>query len=478
MGGGAAAATDSAMVAIAAGRQTPAVCACPQPYDPETPPGVAWQGPAPAPDLPGIAGHLAPVLWFSSDEPLLLLRANTPIPSAHPSDAPRATAVVYYQATEIVLRGSERVIGTGETDARFFDKVDHFILKYFFYYDEDRGLNPHAHDLEAISVLVHLERTVDGCPRLRVQRIEGHAHGLHWYSNILRVERDTVFPMTVLVEEGKHSSVPDRNGDGIYTPGYDVNTRVNDAWGLRDVLGSSMLLGARYTAGMSKPRIDPFRLLPLAGAPMCGEPRTNRSDDTLSLGRYLLRAASSVPSGVPPGPDGARLRAMMRYHRFGADWPAEQYASDVARQLLNPENAFKWISAVNARLDSSRVLASVQGPGLDLREIWLVPRVLAGRGWGVEALVTPSASRWADWYVLAGYERGLTPPETGTLPGDESRNGFASEIGFKLRVTVPARARWALLGYHFGGVRLGVRVNGFSRLRHPRLIVEIGAGAF
>ena len=54
-----------------------------------------------------------------------------------------------------------------------------------------------------------------------------------------------VFPVRVLVEEGKHASILDRNGDGVYTPGYDVNSRVNDAWGLRDVLGSSVLMGAR-----------------------------------------------------------------------------------------------------------------------------------------------------------------------------------------------------------------------------------------
>lgn len=92
-------------------------------------------------------------------------------------------------------------------------------MKYFFYYDEDRGLSPDTHDLEAISVLIYLERSPSGCPRIRVSRIEGLAHGLDWYSNFLRVEGDTVFAITVLVEEGKHASVPDRNADGLYTPG-------------------------------------------------------------------------------------------------------------------------------------------------------------------------------------------------------------------------------------------------------------------
>ena len=41
--------------------------------------------------------------------------------------------------------------------------------------------------------------------------------------------------VTLLVEEGKHAVAPDRNADGVYTPGYDVNKRIKDAWGVRDV---------------------------------------------------------------------------------------------------------------------------------------------------------------------------------------------------------------------------------------------------
>lgn len=453
-------------------------CTCPPPLAAGTPPGVSWQGAESAPDLPAIAELLAPVLWFSSDEPLIILRNGGPIPHPHPADAPSASAVVYYQATDIVLRGRERVVGTGESDAQFFAKTDHFVLKYFFYYDEDRGLRPHAHDLEAISVLVHLERTAGGCHRIRVARIEGHAHGLHWYSNIQRVERDTVFPITVLVEEGKHASLPDRNADGVYTPGYDVNTRVNDAWGLRDVLGSSVLLGSRYTASMSKPRTEAFRLLPPSDAPLCGQRGIPRSGSTTYLGRYELRPASTVGAEFPEVPERRRLQDMMRFHRFGAAWPPEQHNSDVARELSDPENAFKWVSAVNARIDSRWLGASIQGPGLDLREVWLVPRLLVNRGWGFEAMITPSASRWADWYVAGGYERGLTPPDAESEATSASRNGFGGEIGLKLRVTLSGRARWAALGYRFAGVRLGVRANGFSRLRQPRLVIEIGAGAF
>jgi hypothetical protein len=456
-----------------------AACRCPDPFAPGTPPGVVWQGPTPAPDLPALARLLAPALWFSSDEPLLVFRRES-IPQPHPCDRSADRAVVYYQATQIVLRSGERVEGTGESDPRFFDKVDHFVLKYFFYYDEDRGLSPHPHDLEAVTMLVYLERAGTNCVRVRVARVEGLAHGLDWYSNILRVERDTVFPVMVLVEEGKHASVPDRNADGVYTPGYDVNARVNDAWGLRDVLGSSRLLGARYSASMSKPRVDAFRLLPPEDAPLCTEHRRGRGDTDRALGRYELRAATAVPVCQPADPESRRLLEMMRYHRFGSQWPADQYESDLARELSDPENAFRWVSAVNARFESRRAGASIQGPGFDLREVWLVPRAhVVGRGWAVEGLVTPSASRWVDWYAAVGYERGLAnTPDDAARDGARTVSGFGGELGLKFRVAAPGRTRWAVLGYRFGGLRLGLRASGFWRLREPRVIVEIGAGAF
>src|SRR5262245_60608454 len=45
-------------------------------------PGILWQGPERL-GLRDIAGLLAPVLWFSADEPLLD-EGHGPIPSAHP----------------------------------------------------------------------------------------------------------------------------------------------------------------------------------------------------------------------------------------------------------------------------------------------------------------------------------------------------------------------------------------------------------
>ncbi len=457
----------------------PDSCACPDPFAPETPEGVIWQGLGPAPDLPALAHLLAPVLWFSSDEPLLMRRGQAAIPEPHPCDAPSEQPVVYYQVSDIVLRTQERVEGSGETDARFFEKVDHFALVYFFYYREDFGFGRHHHDLEAIRVLAYLDVIGDDCFRVRVRRVEGLAHGSEWYTNILRTERDTVYPLTILVEEGKHASVPDRNADGVYTPGYDVNRRVNDAWGLRDVFGSAVLLGASYSASMSKPRAEEFRLLPPNDAPVCGGPWRRRASAAAPLGRYELRAAAGVPLCRPRVPEPGRLLGMMRDNRFGAAYPANQYESDLQRELSDPENALRWISGINARVESNRVGVTVQGPGLDLPEFWLVPRAHFDRGWAVEALLTPSASRWIDWYAAVGYERHRARPRAAIGPDERSaERHLASELGVKFRVTVPGRLRWVLLGYRFGGLRLGVRVNGFSHLHSARVALEIGAGVF
>lgn len=457
----------------------PISCDCPDAFSPDVPAGVVWTG-STGIRLPEIARLLAPVLWFSSDEPLLVYRDGDKIPHAHPCDRESSEPVVYYQATDIVLRGKDRVLDLADNDGEFFEKVDNFVLRYFFYYDEDWGLGRHKHDLEVVNLYVSLERQRGGCARVRVSRIEGLAHGLDWYSNVQRVEKDTVFPPVILVEEGKHASCPDRNGDGIYTPGYDVNVRVNDAWGVRDVLGSSVLLGSGYRASMSKPREPQFRLFP-PQSPLqrCTAQDPRDSQTNPSMGRYELRSAMDVPKCSYSGAEPDRLQAMMRSHRFGEGAKTGQYGSNLERELSDPRNRARWISAINARLQSKNVGILIQGPGYNAREVWAVPRVFYSRNsWFVDALVTPSASRWADWYAAAGFERVRRNPAE--APGRENQfiRGFGSEIGMKFRVAVPGKLRWALLGYRFGGLRIGVRTNGISRLQEPRLVIELGAGVF
>src|SRR5215470_16550388 len=85
-------------------------------------PGVVWQGTDHL-DLAEIADLLAPMLWFSADEPLLA-EGRPPIPTTHPCDTPSDRAVVYYQVTSLTYHGDARVGRPEQADEAFADKVD------------------------------------------------------------------------------------------------------------------------------------------------------------------------------------------------------------------------------------------------------------------------------------------------------------------------------------------------------------------
>ena len=90
------------------------------------------------------------------------------------------------------------------------------------------------------------------------------------YANVLDVTKvdptDMSLPPTLLVEEGKHAVATDRNADGHYTRGYDVNVRPHDAWGIRDEFGSGYLWSAiLYSSSGNKPRHGAARVMVDAG---------------------------------------------------------------------------------------------------------------------------------------------------------------------------------------------------------------------
>ena len=100
-----------------------------------------------------------------------------------------------------------------------------------------------------------------------------------------------------------------------------------------------------------------------------------------------------------------------------------------------------------------------KGRAIEIPEVWLVPRGHVNR--------TRMGARHADHPVRVTVGRlvcrdGLrTRPTTEALseesPTGDDVTGFASEIGLKFRVAVSGKARWALFGYRFGGVRLGIQ---------------------
>ena len=152
-----------------------------------------------------------------------------------------------------------------------------------------------------------LERTADGCLRVRVPRVEGLAHGVDWYTNTLRVERDTTFPLTILVEEGKHASVPDRNADGVYTPGYDVNVRVIAA--VHDEAGTHIAVPVEWVRGSSvRQSGNRARLPSYTASGMPGRTRTGGAPGIQRLGAPRLQSRANQlhePQGDGGAGDGA-----------------------------------------------------------------------------------------------------------------------------------------------------------------------------
>ena len=447
-------------------------------------PGVLWAGCSPL-TLPQVAELAAPALWFTRDEPLLLEENARPIPTRHPCDAPTDKAIVYYQITELVRRGDELTLPV-EDDPEAFRKIDNAILKFFFYYPEDFGLGGHKHDLEAVEFHVFLEEN-DGCYRVRLDTAEALAHGSRWYSNILEIKSDTRFPLTVFVEEGKHGSAFDRNVDAQFTRGYDVNRQINDAWGVRDVLGAGVLLTSAYNPEMTKDRQLAYRVLPPETSLLQVRPANSSlqfSDEHLY--RYELRRGDQVPACDDMGDNADKLESMMRYHRFGAAEEPGQYSS--VSKSLRIGDPRTWLS-VSVRLDDDLGVALVF-KGLDMRQGWILPKVtVSGVDYTANVLFTPSASRFADYYISGGVRRQYdSVKRTSTIETENGRQevtfiespqwNFVTEVGLKLRANLTGRKRWAVLGYHFGGIRVGVQALGFGSLDDVRLIFEIGAGAW
>jgi hypothetical protein len=341
-----------------------------------------------------------------------------------------------------------------------------------------------------------------GCYAARIRLVVGLAHGVTWYDNILEVTPDTRFPINLFVEEGKHASCPDRNADGIYTPGYDVNRRVNDAWGVRDVLSTGHLIGSGYQGSMTKPRYANLRMLPPDSPARCPGMISRSSMSPESIGAYELRPANTIPlcdavaRGKEKAPEGesdslrviredrARLAHMMKDHKFGDQYEPVQTSSRLVKLGSSPiESPSMWIPSFSLRHDGlGTVGVTFVFRGIDGGVVWAIPKVnLMREHTGLDLLFTPSVSRWADWYVTVGTDRIKSKSEE--IDGEEVETrprkwDFATEAGYRFRFRVPQQIKPALLYYDFGGVRLGMRTNGFDSLRRFRLVAEIGAGVF
>jgi hypothetical protein len=453
----------------------PVQCVAPAADSPKFRPGVVARSPTPRWTVDELAQLVAPVLWFSADEPLII-RGATPLPNAHPCDQPTTRGVVYYQVLRVRLRGKGKLRDPVEDDPDLFAKAESVVIRFYFYYVEDIGLDGHVHDLEGVEFLIDLDREPNGCGAVRVERVVGLAHGVEWYWNRLEITADAKFPITILVEEGKHSDTPDRNADGHYMPGYDVNIHASDAWGVRDVLGSGFLGASNYESWMTKPRTPAYRMLPPDAPRTCDLPHCSSLErHEGSLGQYELRRGSTVSMAkcAQPPPHVKYLEKIMSDNDFGSGHTTGQFTNSITEELSTPLTTVqRLIPSVALRYDQGYGIAATL-PGYDVKAFYLVPKLsFVGQRLGLEGLMTRSAARFASMYVAIGAEE-LDPITK--HPGDWS---FVSEGGFRFRYRLSGWWRIFGLGYQFAGVRFGVRMDGVEEINNIRLIAEFGAGVW
>jgi hypothetical protein len=403
------------------------------------------------------------------------------------------------------------------------DQLDRVTIRYYFYYPEDRGIGGHIHDLEAIELQIRIEPVCLGnnCYYgALLESVAGSAHGVGWYTSVLDVFKtsDTVIPISALVEENKHASMPDRDADGLYMPHYDINRYSNDGWGIRDVAGTGTLGSPAYSADQSRvlralhldqrvlPPKWPQRLQNAYDAREAARSTAARTDTT-ELPRYEVRRSWTSPAcdqGTRKADDEhlaaffkdkrphtpGKLTELVNHGGFCESMAVRspfnlkvQRASDVTNLLYpGPRNQYGFMNwtdrlSVSYRNDRGHGI-SYAGPPIPGTEMpifggWLVGKanvILDGSSIGsasIDAMYTPSASRSASWYLALGREWSFGHE------ADRTESHVAEEFGLKFRFLAEGR----LLKTFLGG-RIGVRASGTDPIGNARLIFEVGTGSW
>lgn len=472
----------------------PAVC------DPRGLPGVVWWGTDRYMTVERFARYAAPVLWFSPDEPSLEGAEGTAIrhPEAYGFESPPDAPVMYYQLTDLFVRGAE-----DETDAFVRDEANigesridlrsvvAMNLSFYAYFTTEEGLGAHPHDIEPAEFRMAVLRGNDvpayvgDCPEdlylIAITRTSAKAHGLVWFWNVLDSDVTTFFPMHLFVEEGKHALATDKNADGVFTPGYDVNIRINDAWGVRDIIRTGMLFTGGYQQWMTKSRQPQHRILPPLPDDSPLREVLARKVDGVELAVYEIRP---FPSSELAGEDHA-LRHLME-NQESPGWPDLGRINDAGQfgKFVRDGAAVKSLS-ISLYTDGAIgfgfvfpmfIVAHLLDPmtgGYLLHRMHFKDNGL--RDWGWQLLYMPSASRWMDTYLGLGYERDDEEDATGQI---QTVRDFVLETGLKFRVNVSHSPLKFLPFTDYWGVRLGIKNRGFWSVDRLTYVIEFGAGSF
>ena len=454
--------------------------------------GLVWHGDDSLLTLEKIAALCAPILWFSPDEPLIKGKkfGEIRIPMAFPFEEPVDTPVVYYRFRRILVREDAEWHdleidpddpGSTELDISKLAGLD---LDFFFYYPTEEGFGGHDHDVESVEMKIlfgNKDVLKEGVFVMAVWKAVAKAHGILWYDNTLVIDEYTLFPLTILVEEGKHASCTDKNGDGYYTRGYDVNRRINDAWGVRDIIRSGGLATGGFESWMAKVRQEGDSVLPpLPEDSPHWESYRVRDLFALDYARYELRP---FPTSEKAADD---LKPFIDSKGY-PDWPEFEEYDDLA-QLSSwvADEKFMKSLAIAYRYDGDNgivfnfPLFIVKNFEESMSGGWIVNRLYFKdyklRDIGYNLLYTTSASRWVDGYFAIGFEYDVYD----TPDGQESRWLFVTEPGIKFRANLKHSKLSFLtkLGTNFWGLRIGVKYTGAWEFSEIGYVVEVGAGVW
>ncbi len=457
---------------------------------------IVWAGNNPKMNIEQLAAYCGPILWFSPDEPLLAGTEGSEIlfPEPFPFEEPAATPVVYYRIRTILIRedadGPAYILHPTDKSLSMIDlyQVTGIEMDYFFYYHTEEGMGSHEHDVESVQFTLQVWRRED-CREypynIVVTRVVGKAHGVHWYDNILEIDEQAKFPIRIIVEEGKHASCPDKNGDGYFTPGYDVNKRVNDAWGVRDVMRTGTLFTSGYQSWMTKSRRNEHRVFPPLpeDSPLREELSDNGVYSPLNA-IYVLRPLPYTENADPC------LRPYLAA-KGDPNWPEEKPYTDLTRLQRWVADAGSFVKSLSVAFRADGDLGiSIIFPLFVLKHLqepfgggWIVNRIYFKdtdmRDFAWTVLYTQSASRWMEGYLSAGFEwdeewDDINLPET-----FESTRNFVLETGVKFRANLAyTPLKFLTKITDFWGLRLGIKNTGFVNIDKLSYVIEIGAGSW
>jgi hypothetical protein len=466
-------------------------------------PGVVWFGTQRTMTLNELASYVAPVYWFSPDEPLLnqMERDSIRIPEALPFEDAPDRPVAYYQFDHLLVNkayeDSTYFPAANKANSTVdFQYVGAFKLHFYAYFSFEVGLGAHEHDMEAVEfkgvVLRYSgpfirEATDAVCDEetyvVLITRVSAKAHGIIWFWNVIDTDDETRFPMHILVEEGKHGTATDKNGDGYFTPGYDVSRHINDAWGIRDNIRSGQLVSGGYQAWMTKVRQPQHRVYP---------PLPEGSPGRARLARRGYYDEPYVEYEIRPLPPKELAEYDDHLYHFMDDKQVDGWP--VIRTGETAEDVLGWVDegsvvkslAISLYTDGDwgfsfvfpffivKNLETKISGGFLVWRLYLKDQGL--RDFGAMLLYAHSASRWIDNYLSLGYEWDVQDLEGG---GTQTIDDFVLETGLKFRVqlgTSPLKFLTVLTD--FWGFRLGIKNYGFTDIDRLTYVFEFGAGAW